>query len=324
MSVQSVTTWYTALGVRRGSGLAVLAAACIGLLLAFTCTACAPDHSVPPYDSNTPQNSTTPPVHPDSGGPTLLLSYRSQDVQKNPIYKFMYFVPLISPTPVERYTSPDNQQQVALASYQRKITPPTFRVACEFEIMGKGSHKNTFDPDKLIAVHAKETPRGKTMTEIIDYINFEGEGFGRIDVKGTLSRGVPTVTEVRLKFNARGSTSPVTVSIYDIKPVSGVFKYENKSNVIVARVQELTFKKSDKPSMMMKMASLGTTADPDGFFSGLKATIANLFISPVKVNPVGNQAMLDFGLALYRQDPTYTFPLAANLKDSPAQPRAAR
>jgi len=40
----------------------------------------------------------------DSNGPTILLSYSKKGFKKNPISSFMYFVPLISMTLVERET----------------------------------------------------------------------------------------------------------------------------------------------------------------------------------------------------------------------------
>jgi len=71
--------------------------------------------------------------------------------------------------------------------------------------------------------------KGETLTNMLDYIKFEGEGFGLIEVKGTMTGSTPTVTEVVLHFNARGHKSPVTVGLYDIKPKDGQYNYENRS-----------------------------------------------------------------------------------------------
>jgi hypothetical protein len=40
-------------------------------------------------------------------------------------------------------------------------------------------------------------------------------------------------------------------------------------------------------------------------------------IPPVPVDPTGHQAMLDFGLALADENPTFTFPFAVRLKNAP-------
>jgi len=49
----------------------------------------------------------------------------------------MYFVPLISPKLVDRQTSADNEQQVGIVSYRRKVTLESFNVVCETENVGK-------------------------------------------------------------------------------------------------------------------------------------------------------------------------------------------
>ena len=46
----------------------------------------------------------------------------------------------------------------------------------------------------------------------------------------------------------------------------------------------------------------------------LKATAANLLLKPIAVEPAGNEAMLNFGLALVSKAPSFTFPNASNLK----------
>ena len=151
---------------------------------------------------------------------------------------------------------------------------------------------------------------------MLDYIKFEGEGFGRIEVKGTVTGSTETVTEVDLQFNARGHKSPVTVGLYDVKPKDGQYKYENRSNQIVARVNELIFKKSNDPRMGMKLASINKTEESDSYWGSIKGAIANLFISPTEVDKLGNQTMLDFGYTLLKQKPTFTFPKAKHLKEN--------
>ena len=229
----------------------------------------------------------------------------------------MYFVPLVSPTLVDRYTSPDNRQQVGIISYDKKISSHSFHLVCEFEMLGSGFHKNTFEPAGVIAMYIGELEKGETMTNLLEYINFEGQGFGRIEVNGTISNSVLTVTEVEVQFNARNHKSPVTVGLYDVKPRNGEYKYENRSNHVIARVNKLSFKKTGNiPRMGIKVASISKAEKSEGFISRVKGRIANLLLRPPPVTKRGNQAMLDFGHALLEQKPSFTFPLAQNIKEN--------
>jgi hypothetical protein len=253
----------------------------------------------------------------DSNGPTILLSYSIEGFKKNPISSFMYFVPLISPTLVDRQTSANNEQQVGIISYERKVTSKSFNVVCEFLMRGKGFHKNAFEPNGVIAIYIGELKEGETLTNMLDYIKFEGDGFGRIEVKGTFTGSVPTVTEVDLKFDAKDRKSPVTVGLYDIEPKDGRYKYENRSNQRVARVNELSFKRTAGiPRMGVKVASISRTPDSEGLFSRLKGVLANLFLRPPEVTKLGNKTMLDFGYTLLKHKPSFTFPKAANIKEN--------
>jgi hypothetical protein len=266
-------------------------------------------------DGNSAPDANTIPK--DSNGPTVLLGYTKEDFKRNPISSFMYFVPLISPTLVEVYTSTQNQQQIGIISYEKKITSKSFNLVCEFELLGKGFHKNTFDPAGVIAMYIGELKEGETLTNLLDYIEFQGQGFGRIEVKGTMSGSVPTVSELDLRFNARDHKSPVIVGLYDIKPKNGQYKYENRSNEIVARVNTLSFKKTEGiPHMGIKVASISDAPDTNGIISKLKGVIANLLLRPPPVTKLGNQTMLDFGSALLQQKPAFTFPKAENIKKS--------
>ncbi|MEJ2649796.1 MAG: hypothetical protein P8016_15475, partial [Sedimentisphaerales bacterium] len=182
----------------------------------------------------------------DGNGPTFIMSYRKEKFVKNPIESFMYFVPLIAPTLVDNISSVNNDQQVAIISHKVTVDSKSFYVACEFEILGSGFHMNTFDSQGMIAAHTDELKKGETITKLLDYIKFEGDGFGLIEVKGTITGSTRIVTEVDIQFNARGHESPVTIGLYDIKPKDGEYNYENRSNEVVARVNTLSFKKTEK------------------------------------------------------------------------------
>lgn len=259
----------------------------------------------------------------DSNGPTVFLDCSKGWAKKNPTASFMYFVPLISPTLVDSKTSPNNQQQGGLISCKRKSDSKSFSVSCEFQMQGKGSLKNTFDAVEMIKRNTRDLKAGKPLKNTLDYIKFEGEGYGRIEAKGKIVDSTETVTEVNVHFNSRRQKSPVTIGLYSVKPRNGEYKYENRYNEMVARVNTLTFKKSKKkPKMGIKIASLAHSKEPNGIWGEITATIANLFIKPLEVNKAGNDTMLDFGYALFKEEPTFTFPKAQNLKKE--EPKAAR
>jgi hypothetical protein len=253
----------------------------------------------------------------DSNGPTIIMSYSKEKFINNPIESFMYFVPLIAPTLVDNISSVNNEQQAGIISYEKTVTSNSFYLACDFEILGSGFHMNTFDFEGMIAAHTDELKKGVTLTDMLDYIKFEGEGFGRLEIRGTMNGSTPTVTEVAMQFNARGHKSPVTIGLYDIKPKDGQYKYENRSNLIVARVNSLVFKKTENtPHMGILVASISDAEESEGFISGIRGCIANLFITPPKVTKLGNTTMLEFGDALLHKNNTFTFPKAKNIKES--------
>lgn len=253
----------------------------------------------------------------DNEGPTILLNYSPESLKKNSIRSFVYFIPLVSPVPVGRQICPDNHQQARVISYDKKTTSKSFHVTCEFEMSGAGFCKFTFDPTGVIGHRLAEPKKakGETLANLLDYITFEGEGYGVIRIKGTIADAVETVTEVELDFNGKGRKSPVTIGLYEVKCKDGKYRYENRSSEVVARVNSLAFKKGDNPRMSITVASISRKADGDGIIGQIKAAVANLFIKPVKIDPVGNEAMLKFGYALAVQKPTFTFPKADNMKD---------
>ena len=251
----------------------------------------------------------------ESNGPTILLDYRQEGFIKNPISSFMYFVPLISRTLVDREISANNDQQVGIIKYEKNVTSESFRVVCEFEISGRGFHKTTYDAEGMIKAHIDDSEKGESLTHILDYIKVEGEGFGRVEVNGTMTGSTPSVTEVYMEFTGRGHKSPVTVGLYDIRQKEGQYKYENRSNQIIARVNSLVFKKTEKtPRLGITLASIRDQSESDGLFGAVKGAIANLFIRPPKVAKLGNETMLDFGRALLEQKSVFTFPKAKNIK----------
>jgi len=252
----------------------------------------------------------------DLNGPTIMLNYSTETFKKNPILAFAYFIPLISPALVDREISVNNEQQEGIVSYKRTITSNSFYTACEFELSGKGFHKNTFDHAGMIARNLDDVEKGCPLTNILDYIKFEGDGFGLIEIKGTITGSTQTVTEVDICFNAREQKSPVTIGLYSVKPKNGQYKYENRYNELIARVNTLTFRKSDKkkPRMGIIIAAINEKTEEESYWSEIKALIANFFIKPLEVDRLGNDTMLDFGYAILNEKPAFTFPKAKNIK----------
>jgi hypothetical protein len=251
----------------------------------------------------------------EPNGPTVTLNYSSRTYKENSFDSFMYFVPLISPDTVDVKISAGNEQKVSTVSYERKVYSKSFYVNCEFKMFGKGFHKYIFDANEIIARYSGELKAGETMDRIIDYIKFEGEGIGAIEVKGTIKESVKTVTGVVLHFNAGDLQSPVTLGFYDIKPKDGQYKYENRSNELIARVDSFIFKKSNgEPEMGIKLSSVKEPAKPEGFLADMTGVIANFFIEPQNISKLGNDTMLNFGLALLDEKPSFTFPKAENIR----------
>jgi hypothetical protein len=251
----------------------------------------------------------------DSHGPTMIMNYSKKKFVKNPIASFMYFVPLIAPTLVDNISSVNNDQQLGVISYGKKATSKSFNVICEFEILGNGFHMNTFYPAGMIAAHTDNLKKGETLTNMLDYIKIDGEGFGFFEVKGKIIGSKTTVTDVKLNFTAGGHQSPVTIGLYDIKPKNGQYKYENRSNEVVARVNTLAFSRTEQtPRMGIKVASIAKKNESAGFFGMIKGVISNFFINPPKITNFGNTTMLEFGKALLQKNTTFTFPKAKNIK----------
>jgi hypothetical protein len=251
-------------------------------------------------------------------GPTLLLGYGRDKSPGNLIAQFMYFVPLISLEPVSVIKSPGNTQRVRMVSATRSGTDGSFLMTCEFDFTGEGNEQNLIDHTEKIRRHERELKGGGSLNHQLGSINVEGPGSVLIEVVGTMTGSTQTVNQVRLRFNGHGRPSMVTIGLHDIEFVDGAIALRNES---IARVNTLIFQRSPgPPKMAITVASVKRKDAGDGFWQdllgGLKATTANLLLKPILVEPAGNEAMLDFGLALASEAPAFTFPRARNLKAS--------
>ena len=205
-------------------------------------------------------------------------------------------------------------------SYEKTVVLNTFTLSCEFELLGDGFFIDIFDPNGVIATFPEEIKKKASVANILDYIRLEGDGFGRIDVKGTIVDSNATVTQVDVRFGTKGK-SPVTIGLYSVAPENGQYKYENRYNEIVAKVATLTFKKTDGiPKMGIEVVSVNKASRPNSYIGRVKGFIVNFFIEPVQISKLGNDTMLQFGYALLNKQTSFTFPKAANIKTQTVAP----
>lgn len=254
----------------------------------------------------------------DSKGPTIFLDCAEGENVSNPLRNFMYFVPLISPTLVDNRSSEKNSQSAGIISCERKIGKDSFFICCEFYMKGSGFNKNIFDSTQMIKRNMKKVNYGRPIKNILDYIKFEGTGYGKIEARGDIVDGIAKVQDVKVSFDSRDDKSPVTIGLYSVECIDGKYRYESKYNQVVARIRVLEFERSpddDIPKMSLKVASLGKEETQNSFWGHIKGTIANWFIPPIEINPLGNDTMLDLGLALLNGQRVFTFPKAKNLKE---------
>jgi len=248
-------------------------------------------------------------------GPTLRLHDSRGRAGDNAVADFMYFVPLISLAPVSVATEPGVEHRLRLVSITRRVKLESFVVTAHFEFVGQGRQQNTFDWTNAALRHAAKLKGGGKLERSLAAINVQGSGKGIIEVEGKTTNGVQTVDEVRLRFNAHGHASPVSIDLHDIDYREGEF---HALNEIVARVNTLTFqRKPGRPKMEVTVASVKPKDAKDNLWQSLKGGIkgmaVNLLIPPLDVNSLGHAAMLDFGAALASQMTSFTFPLATNV-----------
>lgn len=247
-------------------------------------------------------------------GPTVYLCCKDKNGKTNPLKDFMYFVPLISPVNVTNEQTPGNSQVGYVTKCSKDTKGNTFTTTCEFRMEGQGTNTNDFDKKGMIDRNVKDVKKGKPLKNILDYIKFNGEGYGRFDVKGEIINGQKVVTSIDVHFNEHGEKSPVYVGLYSVKPKDGQYLYENKFDIKVARVNILSFEKTDGvPKMGIKIDSVGKSEKEMGLFGGVVGSIANLIIQPLEITKIGNDEMLKLGLAVTEDQPTFTFPKAENL-----------
>jgi len=253
----------------------------------------------------------------ETNGPTIHLCYGTDTAAAaNPVAEFMYFVPLISRAPVSSLTSAGSTQTIRIISARRSFARHSFEVTCEVELTGDGWQQSVFDLTQSAQMHESQLQNGGSIGRQLKSIDVQGAGAMTVEVEGSVTNGVATVREVRLRFNAHGHASPVSINLCDLRRVNGDVQQVNE---LLARVNTLTFRReTGTPKMEVSVASVKRKDAGDGFWQKVKGRMAgaavNMFIDPLTVEAAGHQAMLDFGQALVSGAPTFTFPRARNLQ----------
>jgi len=295
------------------------AAALTGLLALAGCCSPGARRADAPFPYRLARNAER--ATPGAAGPTLRLDYQAHS-PGNPIGGFMYFVPLVSPEPVSVLESAGNSQRVHVISAARRFSRGAFSVECEFTITGEGFHRNDFHHSDKIRRDERRLKSGRPIERVLQSIALEGPAHGVIEIQGVVTGRVATVTEARLRFNARGESSPVTIGVADLLYSDGAVRLTNE---MIARVNTLTFQKTaGKPRMGVSVSSVKRKEAGDSFWQKLKGgvagTLANVLLKPIPVESAGNDAMLDFGVALAGKEALFTFPRARNLRPAGASP----
>ena len=255
--------------------------------------------------------------HPsqDSSGPTVYLDYTFSKEKTNSVQDFMYFVPTISPTPVDSISSPENNQTTKILSIEKSSGDRSFEAFVRFSVQGEGLHINNYEKQSMILDNLPYVEKGKPLKNMLEYIKFEGDGYGSVHVMGIIEGSEEIVQQVHVDFKAGDIKSPVTISMYTVEPVDGIYTHANCGNRITARVNSLTFKRVDdqQARMALKIDSLFNADKQERSWARFKAIIANFMIPPIRIDNEGNRVMLDFGYALYKNRDTFTFPRAKHL-----------
>jgi hypothetical protein len=250
----------------------------------------------------------------DVNGPTVVLFSEGGEYPENTLADFMYFVPLISPVPVSEIISADNGQKGHLISYGFSKTKSKFHVSCEFRMKGSGFFMNQFDHDAMIEWNTQPGEKKTVLKNVLDYIKFEGEGYGRIEVRGKIRGSVMTAEKVEVHFDARGAESPVIIGLYNADLASKHDGHCRRFDYKVARIKTLLFNKSESaPKLGIKISAVGESEEGLGVWESIKGFFGNFFIEPIEVDKLGNDTMLEFGLDLCGKKPKFTFPKAKNL-----------
>lgn len=248
-------------------------------------------------------------------GPTLNIEYNDQG-QGNEVDSFMYFIPLIMPTTVDVYTDPNTTLNAHIISRTSKETATTFTTTCIFQVCGQGIYEAVADANEIIAFSSKGEPKDKILRNQLRSIRVDGPMRGSLVVSGCIENGQRRVDTFDIRFDLDGK-SPVSVHLFEVKPVDGNYCFQDRYNEQFARIDALSFSRSPhSPTMEAEVSSIAKENAKEGLLASLKAMVANWFLPPVPISVIGNQTMMDFGTALDCTQTAFTFPHAENLRQN--------
>jgi hypothetical protein len=251
-------------------------------------------------------------------GPTLQLNYDS-NTKINPVYNFMYFIPLTSPTSVSVEMAEGTTFTAHLTSWKKKQSKNTVFVECDFKVVGEGAYSVIYDPNEMIGtkINCKDYDENdKKISTLLEWIRLDGPCLGHVKAVGVIDGDNVRMDSIDVSFNRDGTKSPVQVSLYDIVRKDNKFTLDNRVNGQVARINTIKFQRTqDSPEMSVEIASLTKNQGKEGFLSRLTAMVANILSTSTPISEVGNDTMMDFGLALYQKQDLFVFPRAVNVKE---------
>ena len=248
-------------------------------------------------------------------GPTISLDYGTDTDNINTVCEFLYFVPLVSKTPVTQWVSADNTQSAKVISHKKVISGDSFTVTCTVEFTGAGTSKNIFDFDDMIEYKKQFFKEGETIKRILEYIELTGDSTGSIEIKGRVDGGIETVETIEIIFNRNGQ-SPVLISMYDLDCENGTYDENQKKNHYLARVEKLSFKRCDEnPAMIVDISSIRPAKSKEGMMAALAGKVLSVFLPPMQIKQAGNDTMMNFGAAINRKEPSFIFPKAENVTE---------
>lgn len=283
-----------------------------GLLIAFLCAQGCAGTGRPAAALPQPEGTAA-----TEAGPTLSLSPWRQGEPGIPAREFLYFIPLISPEPVEFHASSANAQQARLISIER--TPANhggFALCCCFELVGGGFTEHDVDHGDMVRRSAERLRAGGRLAHVLGSIRLQGEGKAVLRAEGRFENGTPVVQNVTMAFSGTDGTSPVRIELLALSgpPDAWVARPEALAEVAVLR-----FVRTAAPARME--VTLAALHDPNArdtavqrLKSLLKGAVANAFLPAVDIDATGNLAILDFAAALAVGAPSFTFPAATKLR----------
>ena len=146
-----------------------------------------------------------------AAGPTIRLDFGSGQVSREPnrlvhVFRAARFRPSrLSPSP-----APATPSLRACSRPNVKESPIRLPRPVSSSSSGEGSQQSILDLEPTIRrQESAAQERAGSSGLLLSRINVVGPGRGTVEVEGTISNNVETVSEVRLRFNAHGKTSPI-------------------------------------------------------------------------------------------------------------------